>query len=83
MDVNESKLLDDDEQTIRTSNSDYRVIINPGIDHIIESDDICLYISRFKEEIYDWKFARHSYGKFKHLLVNLKTKLKHIILFKP
>ena len=40
--------------------SDYNVVINPGLDHFIQGDDICIYLSPYKEEIYDWKYARQT-----------------------
>ena len=52
-----------------TKKNDQRVIISPGVDHTIEADDKLLYISRYKEEIYDFRYARQNQGKPKKLLV--------------
>ena len=63
-DINENNLVNEN-----AKKNDQRVIISPGVDHTIEADDKLLYISRYKEEIYDFRYARQNQGKPKKLLV--------------
>lgn len=40
------------------------IMINPGPDYKIMSQDLCFYISLVKEENYDWKQAKAKLCKF-------------------
>lgn len=54
-DINEHNLVNEN-----AKKNDQRVIISPGVDHIIEVEDKLLYISRYKEEIYDFRYAKQN-----------------------
>ena len=58
------------QSSIKTSNDEQRkesfnrtIMINPGPDYKIQSQDLCFYISLVKEENYDWKTAKSKLCK--------------------
>ncbi len=41
-----------------TSMSKRTILLNPGSNYQIESQDLCFYISLLKEENYEWKISK-------------------------
>jgi hypothetical protein len=44
------------------------MILNPGIEYLLQSDDVCIYISLVKEQNFDWKNMKSVISKKKKLL---------------
>jgi hypothetical protein len=42
---------------------DYKIVLNPGNDYILQPKDVCLYISQVKEKDFHWKDLRQLTGK--------------------
>lgn len=41
----------------------YNIVLNPGSEYSIQPHDLCLYISMYKEENYNFKYAKTLDGK--------------------